>query len=226
MDYEIKTLLGHFSSYEREFYDLIRGAFLKYLFQIKIGGMEGAFISYHNTKKIFGFEFIKLEDMQRRIFGNSNFADIIFKSSLRLLECILDRIIHDFGSDSDVLKIGFFANEWKNTLDVFVEIIFPESYKDTHKYDYNNYIDYFYLSNYKPLVYKYSVSVFPIVNDMIHVFSPLLFEKFDNFGCRYKIFFQGKVSFDEYMKFIHEAYSSDILNLENQYSGSWSGFFS
>jgi hypothetical protein len=225
LDYELKTLLGRHSSYEREFYDLIRGAFLKYLFQIKIGGMEGAFISYHNTKKIMGFEFIKLEDMQRRIFGNSNFSDIIFKSSLKLLECIFDRVLQDFGSESDQLKIGFFANEWSNTLDVFVEIIYPHSYTDTRKYEYHEFIDYYFLSRYKPTVYKYSVSVFPIVNDILHVFSPLLFEKFDNFGCRYIMKFNGAVSFEEYMKFLHEAYSSDSINIENQYTGSWSGFF-
>lgn len=186
--------------------------------------MEGAFIAYHNTKKIFGFEYIKLEDMQRRVFGNSNFSDIIFKSSIKLLESIFDRVIEDFGSESDKLKIGFFANEWKNSLDVFVEIIYPHSYSDTHKYEYSEYIDYYYLSQYKPTVYKYSVSVFPIVNDLIHVFSPMLFEKFDNFGCRYKIIFQGKVAFEEYMKFCHEAYSSDTVNIENQFTGSWSGY--
>ena len=137
--------------------------------------MEGAFISYHNTKKIFGFEYIKLEDMQRRVFGNSNFADIIFKSSIKLLENILDRVIEDFGADSNTLKIGFYANEWKNCLDIFVEILKPESYADSHKYEYTEFIDYYYLSQYKPVVYKYSVGVYPIVNDL-HVFSPMLFE--------------------------------------------------
>ena len=33
LDYDMNSLLGKHSSYEREFYDLIRGAFLKYLFQ-------------------------------------------------------------------------------------------------------------------------------------------------------------------------------------------------
>ena len=36
-------LRGVHSSYEREYYDLIRGAFLKYAFQLKIGQMDGAF---------------------------------------------------------------------------------------------------------------------------------------------------------------------------------------
>jgi len=36
-------------SFERELYDLIRGGFLKYIMQMKIGQMQGAAIAYHNT---------------------------------------------------------------------------------------------------------------------------------------------------------------------------------
>lgn len=225
LDYEIKTLLGKYQSFEREFYDLIRGAFLKYLFQIKIGGMEGAFISYHNTKKIFGFEYITLEDMQRRIFGSSNFSDIIFKVSLRLLEKIMDKIIEDFGGESDNLKIGFFANEGRNCLDVFVEVLYNESYSNVNNFEFSDVIDYYYLSKYKPKAFKYSVYVYPILNDLISVFTPLLFEKFDNYMVRFNIIFQGKVTFDEYMKFLHEAHHSKSINLENEYAGSWSGIY-
>lgn len=39
LDYTINTFRGHHSSYEREFYDLIRGGFLKYIMQMKIGQM-------------------------------------------------------------------------------------------------------------------------------------------------------------------------------------------
>jgi hypothetical protein len=55
LDYDIHQYYGRHSSYEREYYDLIRGGFLKYIFQCKIGGMDGAFVAYHNTQKIFGF---------------------------------------------------------------------------------------------------------------------------------------------------------------------------
>jgi hypothetical protein len=60
LDYEIVKYKGKHSSYEREFYDLVRGGFLKYIMQCKIGRMDGALIAYHNTQKIFGFEYIKL----------------------------------------------------------------------------------------------------------------------------------------------------------------------
>lgn len=49
LDYEIVKYKGKHSSYEREFYDLIRGGFLKYIMQCKIGRMQGAMIAYHNT---------------------------------------------------------------------------------------------------------------------------------------------------------------------------------
>lgn len=95
LDYELVKYKGRHSSYEREFYDLIRGGFLKYIMQCKIGQMSGAMIAYHNTQKIFGFEYITLKDMERRVFGCSEFSDIVFKNSLALLEKIFDFVIED-----------------------------------------------------------------------------------------------------------------------------------
>jgi hypothetical protein len=95
LDYEIVKAKGIHSSFEREFYDLIRGGFLKYIMQMKIGHMQGAAIAYHNTQKVFGFEYIKLEDMENRVFGCKEFSDIVFNSSLCLLEKVLDYVIED-----------------------------------------------------------------------------------------------------------------------------------
>jgi len=49
LDYEVNQYIGLISSYEREFYDLIRGGFMKYFYQMKMGDMDGAFVAYHNT---------------------------------------------------------------------------------------------------------------------------------------------------------------------------------
>ncbi len=95
VDYNIVKFKGQHSSFEREFYDLIRGGFLKYIMQMKIGKMQGAAIAYHNTQKIFGFEYIKLEDMEKRIFGCPEFSDIVFNSGLSLFEKILDFVLDD-----------------------------------------------------------------------------------------------------------------------------------
>lgn len=61
---------GNIESFEREYYDLIRGAFIKYAFQLKIGRMDGAFIVYHNTEDIYGYEYVKFNEIVMRLFGN------------------------------------------------------------------------------------------------------------------------------------------------------------
>lgn len=222
LNYELNSLLGKHSSYEREFYDLIRGAFLKYLFQLKIGGMDGAFISYHNTQKIYGFEYISLNDIERRIFGNCNFSNIIFKASLKMLEETLEYILKDFPNE-EKLYIGLFANEWKGTLDFFVELVNEDSYNDLDKYpNLQEVIDYYYISNRNLNVHKYSLVATPILNSVVTTFTPILFENSDSYNVKYLIQYQGRPSKDEYMKFIHEGFMSKSINLENQYTGSWS----
>ena len=79
---------------------------------MKIGQMQGAAIAYHNTQQIFGFEYIKLEQMENRVFGCSEFSDVVFNSSLGLLEKILDHILEDqYVEGADTFRIGFYANE-------------------------------------------------------------------------------------------------------------------
>lgn len=95
LDYEIVKYKGKHSSYEREFYDLIRGGFLKYIMQCKIGRMQGALVAYHNTQKVFGFEYIGLEDMEKRVFGCTEFSNVVFKSGLSMIEKIFDYILED-----------------------------------------------------------------------------------------------------------------------------------
>jgi hypothetical protein len=221
LDYEVNRLQGLHSSYEREFYDLIRGAFLKYYFQLKIGGMDGAFISYHNTEKIYGFEYIKLIDMEQRLFGNSKFSDIIFKASLKLLEEVLETIIKDFNNKK--LIIGIFANEWSGLLDILVEPIEEDTYSDFMSHKVDEVIDYYHITGYRPKVYKYSVSVNSLLNNVVSTFSPIFYENNDTFNVRYNIQYQGLLPFDQYMKFIKEAYNyNNNINIETQYTGSWS----
>lgn len=223
LDYDVNSLHGIHSSYEREFYDLIRGAFLKYLFQLKIGGMDGALISYHNTQRIFGFEYISLVDMERRILGNSNFSNIIFKASLKLLQETLDQIVKDFPNQDDIF-IGFIANEWKGTLDVFVEIVNENTYKDYESYKVKNVIDYYYLTGYKPNVHKYTVITTTIINDIVTL-TPIQYENNDHYSVKYQIIYDGRPSFDQYMKFLHESYlQRENFNLQTEFSGSWTSY--
>lgn len=44
---------------------------------------------------MFGFEYIKLEDMEKRVFGCTEFSDVVFKSSLSMVEKIFDYVLED-----------------------------------------------------------------------------------------------------------------------------------
>ena len=72
-------------SFEREYYDLIRSAFLKYRyenlnlsnqmnsnlfsFQVRIGNMDGVIVAYHNTARMFWLQYIPLQETDEALFG-------------------------------------------------------------------------------------------------------------------------------------------------------------
>lgn len=220
-DYEINSLLGTHSSYEREYYDLIRGAFAKYLFQLKIGGMDGAFIAYHNTKKVYGFEYIKLGDMEMRLFGNTWFADKCFKAILKLIqESLLE--LASYYTDKEQLKIGIYSNDSRNWIDLLVEIPPNENiYSQYDKTKFPNIHSFFKHINYKPKVDRWCLVVNSSLNGMYQSFLPLQYEKNDVFEVKYELNYQGRLTHIEYMTFLHETYNFDQTNLENEFSGLW-----
>lgn len=91
--YEIRQRLGQWNSFEREYYDMIRAAFLKYSLQVRMGRMEGIFVAYHNTRRIFGFQYISLEEMDLALHGtpNRSLGDMEFKASVALLNELLNK---------------------------------------------------------------------------------------------------------------------------------------
>jgi len=68
--------------------------------------------------------------MEKRVFGCPEFSDIIFNSSLCLIEKILDFVLNDQhdevrdnqASSNRVFKIGLYANEHQRCLDIMVEV--------------------------------------------------------------------------------------------------------
>ena len=42
------------------YFDLIKSAMLKFTMQVRIGMMDGIFVAYHNTDRIFGFQSLPL----------------------------------------------------------------------------------------------------------------------------------------------------------------------
>ena len=110
--YLLKTLHGVRESFEKEYYDLIRSAFLKYRlvilwpfairtnfpsFQVRIGGMDGVMVAYHNTDRIFGFQYISLAEMDERLFGPvEGLGDAVFNKCVTILERVLAEAVSCF----------------------------------------------------------------------------------------------------------------------------------
>ncbi|KAF5338905.1 hypothetical protein D9611_008756 [Ephemerocybe angulata] len=87
--YTIKTQHGALESFEKEYYDLIRSAFLKYGFQARIGNMDGVIVAYHNTERMFGFQYCPLEEMDERLFGpGEGVGEKVFEKCVGLMEQI------------------------------------------------------------------------------------------------------------------------------------------
>ncbi|KLU90153.1 mitochondrial membrane protein Pet127 [Magnaporthiopsis poae ATCC 64411] len=107
MGYEIRDRFGQWESFEREYFDMIRSAFLKYSLQVRMGRMDGIFVAFHNTERIFGFQYISLGEMDLAIHGTSDTAlgDQEFKLSLHLLNKILDKATARFPKRS--LRLHF-----------------------------------------------------------------------------------------------------------------------
>ena len=91
--YLIRTLQGELESFEREYHDLMRSAFLKYGFQARIGNMDGILVAHHNTSRIFGFRYIPLAEMDACLFGGEDRGAAVFEKCVLLLEEILMEVI-------------------------------------------------------------------------------------------------------------------------------------
>jgi hypothetical protein len=96
--YQIKTRTGNWESFEREYFDMIRAAFLKYSLQVRMGRMDGIFVAFHNTEKIFGFQYISLSEMDAALHEgpDSGIGAQEFKMSLKLFNKLLDQATSRF----------------------------------------------------------------------------------------------------------------------------------
>jgi hypothetical protein len=76
---------------------------LKWSFQLKIGGMDGAFVAYHNVEKVQGFEYIPTAEINKRIYGTEHYADTIFAVG-NLIWC---QILGDIKNGKHDLEVGY-----------------------------------------------------------------------------------------------------------------------
>ncbi|KAI8324803.1 Pet127-domain-containing protein [Martensiomyces pterosporus] len=123
--YQIYNMKGRLESFEREYYDMIRSAFLKYNFQTRIGNMDGIFVAYHNTAKMFGFQYINRREMDRVLYGNEPTGTKAFKTVLILLGKLL-RTVTDQYPKKD-LRVTFDSATRDKQLDIWVEVINDEA---------------------------------------------------------------------------------------------------
>ncbi|ETW81737.1 hypothetical protein HETIRDRAFT_237178, partial [Heterobasidion irregulare TC 32-1] len=117
--YIIRTLQGPLESFEKEYYDLIRSAFLKYSFQARIGNMDGVLVAYHNTARIFGFQYVPLSEMDSCIFGSEGRGDRVFEKCVQMMEAIMTEAVHQFPDQS--IRCVTEKKEGSDVLQVFLE---------------------------------------------------------------------------------------------------------
>lgn len=96
--YELHKQHGRFESYEREYYDMSRSTMLKYSLQARMGRMDGIFVAYHNVKRIFGFQYLNLNEMDRALHGQTDrsLGNQEFGLSIELLNKVLNEATERF----------------------------------------------------------------------------------------------------------------------------------
>lgn len=127
--YKLTRLMGPTNSFEREYYDMSRSAFLRNIFQVRIGEMAGIFVAYHNTQEVFGFEHITLTDMEQCIFQSQRMADLTFDVTLKLLDQILMLATSSFQA-TDTLRVMIKTQQQLDSgtsMYIFVEKVAPDA---------------------------------------------------------------------------------------------------
>lgn len=97
MDYELTEQTGDFS-YEREYVDMARATMLKYMLQARIGRMDGIFVAYHNLARIFGFQYLSINDMDLTLHGqyDRTLGDQEFLASMHFLDQLVNQAVAKF----------------------------------------------------------------------------------------------------------------------------------
>lgn len=92
LEYKLDRLRGNKNSFEREYYDMARSSFLRNSFQTRIGNMSGIFVVYHNTDEVFGFEFLKRQELEQALYQSETMADFVYYSTLQMFHELLHTI--------------------------------------------------------------------------------------------------------------------------------------
>ena len=106
--YQIDKLFGEFESFEREYLELISSTLLKYALQAKLGKMDGIFVAYHNISKMFGFQYLPLDELEFIIHSSydTKFDRLLRerKSDLTKICGTTDFIINHLRSEREIAR--------------------------------------------------------------------------------------------------------------------------
>lgn len=58
--------------------------------------MDGIMVTYHNTNKIFGFQYISRHEMDARLFGTTKMGDEAFKNCLVMIQDVFKKAIEQY----------------------------------------------------------------------------------------------------------------------------------
>ncbi|KAI5205856.1 Pet127-domain-containing protein [Aureobasidium subglaciale] len=121
--YEITQARGQYESFEREYYDMMRSTALKYSLQARMGHMDGIFVAYHNVKRIFGFQYISLEELDQSLHGQSDrtLGNKEFNLSIGLLNEIFNKATEKFPDQSIRFHFETKAAETLPSMHIFAE---------------------------------------------------------------------------------------------------------
>lgn len=228
LDYKLDPIVGTVSSYEREYYDLIRGGFMKYFFQLKIGDMDGALIGYHNTVENFGFEYVKRSTIEKLLFGNEFKAQTVFLVCSKVVTTILDEILKSLkGKNYSFIKLGYGAMAGELKLVFTAELYENEDYDTYKKKTKIQTDDLFEISHYYKTerkdckVYKYEVRLFPRLNGVYNSIALNDVKPGDQLEIDYTFDDCGLMDKDDYIQFLLNAYKSIYGVLELRYGSGW-----
>lgn len=124
--YEIDRVYGEFESLEREYFELIRSALLKYSLQARIGKMDGIFVAYHNISKMFGFQYLPLDELDYIIHSSCNGKfDSLLEQKNEIMKGIYgeeDYILHYSRNDKEIAS-SVANREFKMSMNLFGNVL-------------------------------------------------------------------------------------------------------
>ncbi|KAH9922820.1 Pet127-domain-containing protein [Epithele typhae] len=124
----LRSLKGPTDSFEKEFHDMIRNSFLDYSFQARIGNMDGVFVAFHNTARIFGFQYISLDEMDECLYGVSGTGQRVFQRCVYIMERLYRTITKSFPKKSLYCTFETRGNVAKGTPPVLRVWVEPKDY--------------------------------------------------------------------------------------------------